>query len=84
MPMVHLGCPSPSWAALWATLALLFHMVAMPLYPAFFSGMVSPLSSTSPGMAHLSLLLILSVPSQEILKSYLCLPGPALAIGICI
>ena len=27
----YLGCPGPSWAALWATLSWLFHMAAMPL-----------------------------------------------------
>lgn len=32
--MFYLGCSRPGWAALWAVLSWLLHMVAMPLCPA--------------------------------------------------
>ena len=52
-----LGCPGPSWAALWAVLSWLLHMVAMPLCPEVVSGMASLLSSTLTSVVWLILLL---------------------------
>ena len=50
-PMFYLGCPGPSWAALWDALSCLLHVTAVPLCPTLFSGIThggSPFSSFPP------------------------------------
>jgi hypothetical protein len=55
--MFYLGCSRPVWAAFWAMLSWLLHMVAMPLCPALFSGMASLLCTT---LSHMLVLLLSS------------------------